>query len=142
MHLVNVLFLIQIDERFEDLKEISTACGNGRLELKWTELLNEFLHPLNCYCVWVFKKHYLMTSKSRNSPPYFRREATCEVEGCNCKKKIPVNEISDRFGKSVFIGNVNHKTGALAFHQINGEKGNLEKQAYKSNMNIPPSKMF
>ena len=47
----------QIDERFEDLKEISTAGGNRRLEPKWTELLNEFLHPLNCYCVWVFKKH-------------------------------------------------------------------------------------
>ena len=28
----------QIDERFEDLKEISTAGGNRKLEPKWTEL--------------------------------------------------------------------------------------------------------
>ena len=114
----------QFDERFEDLIEISTASGNRRLEPKWTELLNEFLHPLNCHCVWVFKK----------SPPYFRHEAACKVEGCNCKVKITINEISDPFGKSVFMGNVNHKTSTLASRQINGEKGNLEKQAYKSNI--------
>ena len=56
--------------------------------------------------------------------------------------KIRVNEKSDRFGKSVFIGNVNHKTGALAFRQIKGEKRSMEKQTYKNNINIPPSKIF
>ena len=56
--------------------------------------------------------------------------------------EIRVNEKSDRFGKSVFIGNVNHKTGALAFRQIKGEKRSMEKQTYKNNINIPPSKIF
>ena len=117
----------RIDKRFEDLKEISTAGRIRRLEPKWTELLNEFLHPLNYYCIWTFKKHYLRKSASRKSSPYFRCDATCKVEECNCKVKIRVNEKSDRFGKSVFIGNVNHKTGALAFRQIKGEKRSLEK---------------
>ena len=87
-------------------------------------------------------KHYLRQSASRKSSPYFRCEATCKVEGCDCKVKITINEKSDRFGKSVFIGNVNHKTGALAFRQIKGEKRSLEKQTYKNNINIPPSKIF
>ena len=100
------------------------------------------MHPLNCYCVWVFKKHYLRKSASRKPSPYFRCEATCKVEGCDCKVKITINEESDCFGKSVFIGNVNHKTGALAFRQIKGEKRSLEKQTYKNNINIPPSKIF
>ena len=93
----------QIDERFEELKEISTAGRNRRLEPKWTELLNEFLHPLNCYCVWVFKKHYLRKSASRKSSPYFRCEATCKVEGCESRVKITINEKSDRFGKTLFF---------------------------------------
>ena len=93
----------QIDERFEELKEISTAGRNRRLEPKWTELLNEFLHPLNCYCVWVFKKHYLRKSASRKSSPYFRCEATCKVEGCESRLKITINEKSDRFGKTLFF---------------------------------------
>ena len=62
----------QIDERFEDLKEISTAGGNKKLEPKWTELLNEFLHPLNYFCVWLFKQHYLRKYASRKSSSYFR----------------------------------------------------------------------
>ena len=81
-------------------------------------------------CCWVFKKHYLRMSASWKSSPYFRCEATCKVEGCNCKVTITINEKSDRFGKSVFIGNVNHKTGALAFLQMKGEKISLEKQTY------------
>ena len=93
----------QIDERFEELKEISTAGRNRRLEPKWTELLNEFLHPLNCYCVWVFKKHYLRKSASRKSSPYFRCEATCKVEGCESRVKITINEKSDRFGRTLFF---------------------------------------
>ena len=93
----------QIDERFEELKEISTAGRNRRLEPKWTELLNEFLHPLNCFCVWVFKKHYLRKSASRKSSPYFRCEATCKVEGCESRLKITINEKSDRFGKTLFF---------------------------------------
>ena len=56
--------------------------------------------------------------------------------------KITINEKSGRFGKTVFIGNVNHKTGALAFRQIKGEKRSMEKQTYKNNINIPPSKIF
>ena len=56
--------------------------------------------------------------------------------------KIKINEKSDRFGKYVFIGNVNHKTGALAVPQIKGEKRNLEKQTNKNNINTPPSKIF
>ena len=44
--------------------------------------------------------------------------------------KITINEKTDRSGKSVFIGNVNHKTGALTFRQIKGEKRSLEKQTY------------
>ena len=63
-----------------------------------------------------------------------------ELEGCDCKVKIKFHEKSDRFGKSVFIENVNHKTGALAFRQIKGEKRSLEKQTYKNNINITPSK--
>ena len=133
---------LQIDERFEDLKEISTADGNRRLEPKWSELLNEFLNPLNCYCVWVFKKHYLRKSASQKSSPYFRCEATFKVEEWNSKMKITINEESDRFGKSVFIGNINHKTGTFAFCQIKSEKRNLEKQTYKNNINIPPSEIF
>ena len=56
----------QIDERFEDLKEVLTAGRNRRLEPKWTEMLNEFSHPQNCYCVWVFKKHYLRSLHHEN----------------------------------------------------------------------------
>ena len=56
--------------------------------------------------------------------------------------KITINEKSGRFGKTVFIGNVNHKTGALVFRQIKGEKRSMEKQTYKNNINIPPSKIF
>ena len=82
----------QIDERFEDLKETLTAGGNRRVEPKWTVLLNRFWHPLNCYCVWVFKKHYLRKPASRKSSPYFRCEATCKVERCNCKVKMIVLE--------------------------------------------------
>ena len=101
-----------------------------------------FLHPINCYCVWVLKKHYLRKSPSRKSSPYFRCSATCKVERCNSKVKITINEKSHPFGKSVFLGNVNHKTGALALRQIKGEKRNLERQTYKNNRNIPPSKIF
>ena len=117
----------QINQRFENLIEISTTGGNRRLEPKWTELLNEFLHPRNCHCVWVFKKYFLRKSASRKSSPYFRREATCKVEGCNCEMKMSINKKSNRFGKSVFIGNINHKTSVLAFLQIKGEKRRLKK---------------
>ena len=41
--------------------------------------------------------------------------------------KMPINKKSDRFGKSVSIGNINHKTSVLAFLQIKGEKRRLKK---------------
>ena len=47
--------------------------------------------------------------------------------------KITINKKRNRFEKSVFIGNVNHKTG---------EKRSLEKRTYNSNINVPPSKIF
>ena len=100
------------------------------------------MHPLNCYCVWVFKKHYLRKYASRKSSPYFRCEATSKIEGCDCEVKITINKKRDRFEKSVFIGNVNHKTGALDFRQMKGEKRSLEKRTYNSNINVPPSKIF
>ena len=54
---------------------------------------------------------------------------------------MSINKKSNRFGKSVFIGNINHKTSVLAFLQIKGEKRRLKK-TYKNNINILPSKMF
>ena len=84
---------LKISKKFQQLAKI------GRLESKLTELLNDFLHPLNCYCAWVFKKHCLRKSASRKSSPYFRCEATCKVEGCNDKVKITINEKNDRFRK-------------------------------------------
>ena len=65
-----------------------------------------------------------------------------KLMGVTVKWNSPKNKKSDRFGKSLFIGDDSHKISVLAFHQIKGEKRNLEKQTYQNNINAPPSKIF